>query len=139
MSRREDRRLDNLGREIGEVRDSAVRPGSRQDMHRCELKPVDAPICGTAWRLRPAGIAAIVAIALSIFAAALPARANGGEAEINAMLEDCARTAVATLMRPRITEQERVDGLYGLLWGLYAADDRSLILSECARMAPEPK
>ena len=54
------------------------------------------------------------------------------------MLEDCARTAVATLMRP-ITEQERVDGLYGLLWGLYAADDRNLILRECARMAPEPK
>lgn len=106
MSRREDRRFDNLDREIGEV--------------------------------RPAGIAAIVAIGLSIFAAALPARANDGEAEINAMLEDCARTAVATLMRP-ITEQDRVDGLYGLLWGLYAADDRNLILRECARMAPEPK
>ena len=88
--------------------------------------------------VRPAGIAAVVAIALPIFAAALPAKANDGEAEIDAMLEDCARTAVATLMRT-ITEQDRVDGLYGLLWGLYAADDRNLILRECARMAPKPK
>ena len=95
-------------------------------------------ICRAVGKLRPAGGAAIVAIPLSIFTAALLAKANDGEAQRNAMLEDCARNAVATLMRP-ITEQERVDGLYGLLWGLYAADERNLVLRECARMVPEPK
>ena len=51
------------------------------------------------------------------------------------MLEDCARNAVAALMR-ETTMQERVDGLYELLWGLYAASDRALILRECAWTVP---
>ena len=75
-----------------------------------------------------------VALAVAVFLAqAGPAPAD--QHPRVKMLEDCARNAAAALMR-ETTMQERVDGLYELLWGLYAASDRALILRECAWTVP---
>ena len=62
---------------------------------------------------------------------AMPALADDG-AHLQ-LLEDCAKNTVEDLMRPRLTDEQRVDALRALLWGLYAADERALILRECAR------
>ncbi|MDE0373264.1 MAG: hypothetical protein OXI73_12085 [Rhodospirillales bacterium] len=62
---------------------------------------------------------------------AMPALADDGA--YTQLFEDCARNIVEDLMRPRLTDEQRVDALRALLWGLYAADERALVLRECAR------
>lgn len=72
-------------------------------------------------------------VLLAVFLLATPQLALADDEARLRMFEDCARNTAADLMRPTLTDDERVDAFYALLWGLYAAEERPLILRECAQ------